>query len=88
MEEQILESTDRHRLQHLYSKFSKLDWERIRYMKRAEALCKQRKNRAYEWSPTLAKMGGGNMLLENEKENDQRHIHNRHYRETKRFGNK
>ena len=27
-------------------------------MKRAEALCKQRKNRAYEWSPTLAKMGG------------------------------
>ena len=58
LEEQILESTDRHRLQHLYSKFSKLDWERIRYMKRAEALCKQRKNRAYEWSPTLIKMGG------------------------------
>ena len=58
LEEQMLKTTDQKRLQYLYSTFSKLDWERTRYMKRAEALCKQRKNKAYEWSPTLAKMGG------------------------------
>ena len=42
IEANILATTDQHTLQHLYSKFNALDLERIRYMKRAEALRKQR----------------------------------------------
>ena len=42
LEEQMLKTTDRKRLLYSYSKFSNLDLERIRYMKRAETMCKQR----------------------------------------------
>ena len=82
----MLKTTDRKRLRYLYSTFSKLDLERIRFMKLTEAMCKQRKSKAYEWSPTLVKMGES-MLLEIEGKNDQRHIHSRYYRATKRAGN-
>ena len=58
LEKDIHNTSDPAKLQVLYSKFSSLDLERIRYMKRAESLCHQPKNSSYEWSPTLAKMGG------------------------------
>ena len=45
-------------LQKLQHKFSALDMERVRYMKKAEHKCKNRKNNTYEWSPALARMGG------------------------------
>ena len=59
LEEEMVNATDRATLDILYSKFNALDMERIRYMKRAEKLCKQRITSTYEWSPTLAKTGGG-----------------------------
>ena len=51
-------TSDPAQLQILYSQFSALDMEKTRYMKRAESLCQRPKNTTYDWSPTLAKMGG------------------------------
>jgi hypothetical protein len=31
-------------------------------MKRAEALCKRKKNTTYDWSPVLARMGAGSAI--------------------------
>ena len=57
-EDKLLKETDTEALKTLHYNFSALDIEMIRYMQRAEALCKQKKNATHAWSPTLTRVGG------------------------------
>ena len=58
LETQMGNTTAPDEIQKLQHKFSALDMERVRYMKRAEVKCKRQKNNTYDWSPALARMGG------------------------------